>query len=284
MVADGEKERDFDELDLGDSGLESPAPSEEEGGVIEEDLAEIGEDAPAGTEEADGAGGEILEETLEEEGGDVPAELRVSGAEMTESEEGILVKYCIFCKETILADAMACKYCGHVVHIFEGAVFKQLWWFFWAGVITLIGTLLPFYGGKDIGIVSAFRTFPGAFYLVFSILMVFAMSFNIYSRRMVMGHVLLLFVPAIHCWWMVVKAVGGIDGFEWYSFLYKIKALDVLTEKVGSGTILILLGATISSLTFIISLFSALTGGGKKGQGAASSKGRGRSRSRGRSR
>ncbi len=222
-------------------------------------------------EEVDGAG--IVE--VGEETDDVPAEVRVSQEEQSSGQDGIMVKYCIFCKETILADASTCKYCGHVVSIFEGGVFKQLWWFFWAGVMSFLGVLLPFYGGESVGVVSGYTTFAGSFYLLFSIMLIFAMSFSIYSKRLVMGPVFLMFVPAIHTWWIVVKVVGGIENHDWYSFLYKLEALELLSAKVGSGLILLLIGSSICGLTFIFSLFSAVSGGGNKG-GAPRGKGRGR--------
>jgi hypothetical protein len=277
MVPDPEKFKDEEEILSGDLSAED--------GVVEEELADLTQETG---DAADGEGvpGEaVLEMDEAAEGGEEPpAEVRLSREEIAADEaEGVMVKYCLFCRETILAEATACKFCGHVVHVFEGAVFKQLWWFFWAGVIAFIGALLPFNltGGSE-GMVSAYETFPGAFYLLFSVFLVFAMSFNIYSRRLIMGPVFLMFIPAIHCWWLVVDAVGGIEGFDWYMFFFKVSALNELTAQVGSGMMLLLLGSTIASLTFIMSLFSAVTGGGKKkpakAKGSKPAKGAGRGR------
>ena len=140
------------------------------------------------------------------------------------------------------------------------------------------------------------------------------MGFNIYSRRLIMGPVFLMLIPAIHCWWIVVGAVGGIindmcwikmadvgtiiasraelseqalaraEDISAFQFLFKIKALKELTNHVGSGVMLILVGSTISSLTFIFSLFSAVTGGGKskaaKASKSAKASGKGKGRGR----
>jgi len=84
--------------------------------------------------------------------------------------------------------------------------------------------------------------------------------------------------------------VGRIEDpdFAWYSLFYKIESINVLSRQVGSGFLLILIGSTIVVLTFILSIVSALAGGGKDkkeggakggkaaqgGKGAAKAKGR----------
>ena len=273
-------------------------------GTYQEELADLGDETARDAEEMD-----AIDEAVDE----APAEVKMSNEDKMGVTEGVMVKYCIFCKETILADASVCKYCGHTVHVFEGGVFKQLWWFFWAGIICFLGSLLPFSAGEGQALVPAYHTFAGAFYLLFSVFMIFAMSFSIYAKRLKMGPVFLMFIPAIHCWWMVVGAVGNVvtnkvwatvadmgrviidraslsaealaavlaeeDAMvAWHEFFYKYKALNALTAEIGSGTILLLVGSTIVALTFVLSLFSAISGGGKSKTAPKAKRGRGRGR------
>jgi hypothetical protein len=178
-------------------------------------------------------------------------------------EEEIRVKYCLFCREVIPAEALACKHCGHIVHIFEGAVFKQLYWFFWGGLITFVGCFLPFYTG-EVSLVTACTTLSGALYLVFSILVLYAMAMSIYSKRLIISPVFLMFPPAIHTWWTVVERVAAAPNYSWYDFLYNFQAMGWLGQDVGSGLLLIMIGSSIISITFMVSLFSAVFGGGKE--------------------
>lgn len=279
-------------------------------GTYQEELADLSEETAAADDAARDA--EEMDAMAAAGDDDVPAEVKMSNEDRLGTTEGVMVKYCIFCKETILADASVCKYCGHTVHVFEGGVFKQLWWFFWAGVIAFLGSLLPFSAGEGEALVPAYHTFAGSFYLLFSVFMIFAMSFSIYAKRLKMGPVFLMFIPAIHCWWMVIAAVGSVvtdkcwapvaesgriivdraslskaalasaladeGAIEWYEFFFKVKALNALTAEIGSGTILLLIGSTIVALTFILSLFSAISGGGKSKNAPKAKRGRGRGR------
>ena len=192
-------------------------------------------------------------------------------------EEEVLVKYCLFCREVIAAEAIACKHCGHVVHIFEGNVFKQLYWFFWGGVITLVGSFLPYSSG-GLALVPAYVTFTGSLSLIFSLLLIVAMLFSIYAKRLIMSPVFLMFIPAIISWWTLVKRVGAApENYSWYNFLYDIDAINWLANDAGSGLLLIMLGSTVVVLTFIISIATAVAGGGqdKKGdRGGAKTRGR----------
>jgi|GEM_PF-2414116 len=219
-------------------------------------------------------------ESADEVDGGMPSEVKMSLEDESDPTHGVLVKHCLFCKETILADAVACKHCGHVVHCFEGRVFKQIWWFFWSGVFVFVGSLLPFCLGEGYQTVSACETLPGAFYLFFSILLIFAMSFNIYSKRMIMGPVFLMFIPAIHTWVILVSAAGRMlaVGERGAAELIKVKVLNELNDYTGSGLWLILLGSTIASLVFFMSLFSAVTGGSGKKQAGKAPRGRSRGR------
>ena len=301
MVSDPDKNMNSDDEMEGGFGKD---------GTYQEELADLGDETAHGADEAIGADEiDAVDEVVDE----APAEVKMSNEDKAGATEGVMVKYCIFCKETILADASVCKYCGHTVHIFEGGVFKQLWWFFWAGVISFLGSLLPFSAGEGQALVPAYHTFAGAFYLLFSVFMIFAMSFSIYAKRLKMGPVFLMFIPAIHCWWMVVGAAGAVttnkvwavvadsgrvivdraslsaealaaalaqEGavVSWPEFFFKYKALNALTAEIGSGTILLLVGSTIVALTFVLSLFSAVSGGGKAKGAAKPKRGRGRGR------
>ncbi len=212
-----------------------------------------------------------------------PAELRIKEEEDTARQ--VMVKYCLFCRETILADAVACKHCGHVVHVFEGNVFKQLYCLLWGGIIVFVGSLLPFFQGEGLPLVPAYQTLLGSLYLVFSLLLVAAMAFSIYSKRMIFSPVFLMFIPAISTWWTTITAIGGLtfldDEGEMRGFafgdVFKGDTYKALVEQIGSGSFLILIGSTIVVVTFIVSLFTALTGGGKAEE---KGKARGKSKSR----
>ncbi|MHC4943643.1 MAG: hypothetical protein ACYTG7_11560 [Planctomycetota bacterium] len=269
MDSDPEKIEEFDNLDedVGSGALE-----------------EATDDTAIGTESS---GVEEVEEIEELElMMDEAPEMVFSKEAQEAKDQEVLVKYCLFCREIIPAEAIACKHCGHVVHIFEGAVFKQLYWFFWGALITLLGTFLPFYNG-DLNVLapSATQTFPGAIYMIFSIILLVAMGMSIYSKRLIMSPVFLLFIPAVHTWIGVIKAVGRIEDpdFAWYTVFYKIDSIALLNNQVGSGYLIVLIGSTMVALTFILSIVTALSGGGKeKPQGASrskeKSKGKGRRR------
>ena len=205
---------------------------------------------------------------------DEAPEMMFSREEQGSREDEVLVKYCLFCREVIAAEAIACKYCGHVVHIFEGNVFKQLYWFFWGGVITLVGSFLPYYSG-EIALVPAYVTFTGSLFLIFSLLLIVGMLFSIYAKRLIMSPVFLMFIPAIISWWTLVKRVGvAPENFSWYSFLYDIDAINWLANDAGSGLLLIMIGSTLVVLTFIISIATAVVGGGEDKKSAGKARGR----------
>ena len=278
MVSEPEKIEEFDNLDDDEPQGE---PVKEPGtldGVEEIELTDEVEEV----------------ETLEEvsEGGEEETSGRVDQApemmfsrreqEQAQEREEVLVKYCLFCRELIPVEAIACKHCGHVVHIFEGNVFKQLYFFLWGAVITLVGTMLPYYSGGEAGtLVTGCTTFVGSLFLVFSLLLLFAMCFSIYSKRLIMSPVFLMFIPAVVTWWALVKSAQRAPAdMAFYKFFYNVDAINWLAKDVGSGLLLVMLGSTMTVLTFIVSLFTAIFGGGKdKEKGArAGSKGRGRKR------
>ena len=262
MDGDRDKFEDFDTLDeetaeaLSEAepalDLEGTAPEEE----ATEDLEPIMDEAP---------------------------EMVFSKEAQEAKEQEVLVKYCLFCREIIPAEAIACKHCGHVVHIFEGAVFKQLYWFLWGGVLALVGSFLPFFNGDTSPLVPATHTFAGALYLIFALILLVAMAMSIYSKRLIMSPVFLMFIPAAHTWVAVIQQVGRIENpdFSWYNLFYKIDAINLLADRVGSGFLMIWIGSTLVALTFIFSIVSALSGGGKntsEGRARAPSKGKGRRR------
>jgi hypothetical protein len=262
--------------------MDSDPEKIEEFDSLEDDLDLEDEiNADIGEEQA-----ETVEKKKEEVEPDEPMvdeapEMMFSKEAQEAKEQEVLVKYCLFCREIIPAEAIACKHCGHVLHIFEGKVFKQLYWFFWGGLITFIGCFLPYYSGEATPLVTACHTFSGSLYLIFTILLLAAMVISIYSKRLIMSPVFLMFIPAVLTWMTVVKVIGGIEeaDFAWYNCFYQIKALNLLTENIGSGLLLIWLGSTLVALTFIVSLVTAVAGGGKEKESPkAKPKARGRRR------
>lgn len=263
MDSDPEKIEDFDSLE-DDLDLE------------DEMNANLGDDHPETTVEK-----KEEEEEEEEAMVDEAPEMMFSKEAQEAKEQEVLVKYCLFCREIIPAEAIACKHCGHVLHLFEGKVFKQLYWFFWGGLVTFLGCFLPYYSGEATPLVTACHTFSGSVYLIFTLLLLAAMLMSIYSKRLIMSPVFLMFIPAVLSWLTVIKVIGTIEDpdFVWYNCFYQIKALNMLTENIGSGLLLIWLGSTLVALTFIVSLVTAVSGGGKEKE-AAKPRGKDKGRAR----
>ena len=212
-------------------------------------------------------------------------EMRFAKTEQPDQEEEqVLVKYCLFCREVIPPKRIACKHCGHVLHIFEGKTFKQLYWFFWGALITFVGCLLPFFNGviphegqsPEVLLSIGCTTLGGGFYLIFSLLLLAAWGSAIYAKRFIVSPVFLLFIPAIHTWIVLVKRIAAESNkHSWYEFLYNVDALNFLAKDVGVGFLLVLIGSTLVSLTFIASIVTAMSGG-DKGKGTARPVRRGR--------
>ena len=341
MASEPGKFDEFEEFEASEFESETKENAGDQAG-FEEPVGDPGEGE--GAVDGDSAGSADVDEAAAGGGDkeDAPAELLFSKDKQQQEEtQGIMVKYCIFCRETILADAICCKHCGHVVHIFEGAVFKQLYWFFWAAVITFIGCMLPFMSfdpgawqdswelacsktgvefndgnpvvdPSDQKLITemiieiegleavaksapaeATHSFVGSMYMIFSLLLIAAMLFSIYVKRLVMSPVFLMIIPAVHSWWIVVKTVPtwmatvpwstkeSVEYLrpgpevDWFA-VYTLKWWERLSDDLGSGMILILLGSTIVTLTFIFSLFSAVAGG----KGGSKQPARGRRRGR----
>lgn len=216
-------------------------------------------------DQVDQAAGEAEDLEVMGEGVGSAPEMMFSKEQQAEDEEEVLVKYCLFCREIIPAEAIACKHCGHVVYIFEGKVFKQLYWFLWGGIISFVGCFLPFWSGVADATVTACTTFAGALYLVFTLLLLAAMGLSIYGKRLIISPVFLMFIPAVHSWWIIVDRVSLLpEDKNWYQCLYDVKTMSELASLTGSGLILIMLGSSLVALTFIVSLATAVAGGGKE--------------------
>jgi len=240
MVSDSNKSEELDSID-------------DDGDV--EELPAVGEEAEKGMQTA--------------------PEMKFSMDHADDGPEEVLVKYCVFCRELIPVEAIACNKCGHVVHIFEGKAFKQLYWFFWGAVITFVGCFLPYASsGDSIVFPTACTTFSGAIYLIFALLLMAAMGLSIYGKRLIISPVFLFFFTAFHAWKVMVERASSLietskalpdeaKHLEWYEFLFDIDALNQITAYVGSGLILVLLGSTIVTLTFLASIASVFAGAGK---------------------
>ncbi|MEW6744166.1 MAG: hypothetical protein AB1486_15545 [Planctomycetota bacterium] len=228
--------------------------------------------------------------------------------EETQPAQTVYVKYCLFCHATIPAEALACSQCGKHVAIFEGKVYKQFYWMFYAGLALFIGTLLPFGVFTEGAYVrlSGYETIPGAISLFLSILLMVGVVFGIYAKRFLMGPILLMFVPGVWSWWRVVQAVLRLEdelaaqeavgaelavGSGWYQMLYKIDYHEMLWGRLGSGMLLVWAGSSIVLLVFLVNFFGAIFGGGSskkaKGEGRGDkprerSKARDRKESKGR--
>ncbi|MBU0754831.1 MAG: hypothetical protein KJ645_06795, partial [Planctomycetes bacterium] len=123
----------------------------------------------------------------------------------------------------------------------------------------------PFYNGNASALVPATHTFAGALYLIFAAIVIVAMAMSVYSKRLIMSPVFLMMIPAAHTWIAAIQQIGRIENpdFSWYDMFYKINAVNLLAERVGSGFLMVWIGSTIVVLTFILSIVSALSGGGK---------------------
>ena len=129
--------------------------------------------------------------------------------------------------------------------------------------------------GFSMPAVRGYETFTGAVFLILALMLIGQMRTAIQERKVALGAVLLMFLPAGWAWFKFITLTGKM---EWFSFgdLYRVSAFEQLTLEVGSGFMLVLLGSTYVVFGFFRALFGAATGG-KKPATATAAAGRGRS-------
>ena len=151
----------------------------------------------------------------------------------------------------------------------HGGVFKQLFMFFYSALACFIGALLPF-GHLDGA--PGYTAVSGALALFFSLLLMLSMLMSMYTRRLSLGFVLLMFIPAVWANWKLVVKMKELEGFmadpeateglKWFEFFFKLEYHEVLWGQMGSGMLFVWAGSTLVALGFLFSVFGALLGGG----------------------
>jgi len=122
-----------------------------------------------------------------------------------------------------------------------------------------------------------FETFLGALFLMFALLCIVQMWTAIRDRKVALGGVLLLFIPAGWAWFKLFTVTGDVEGFSWGN-LVNFSHLEGLALHLGSGFLLVLLGGTFVVLNFVFAMFGAAKGG-KPAAAPAAARGRTRRRS-----
>jgi hypothetical protein len=126
-------------------------------------------------------------------------------------------------------------------------------------VVTEAGTrTLPATTGAD--------TFSGALFLLLAILVMWQMWVCIQKRRVGFSP-LLLFFPAGWSWMKLIAVKDSIPDFA-FGDIYKLATLEQLALHVGSGFLMVWIGATFAAINFVFALIGAFTSGGKKDESA----------------
>ncbi|MFH0946458.1 MAG: hypothetical protein V2A76_14780, partial [Planctomycetota bacterium] len=121
--------------------------------------------------------------------------------------------------------------------------------------------------------VNGYETFTGALFLLFGLMLIGQMRTAIAERKVALGAVLLMFLPAGWAWFKLITITNGLEWFSWGD-LYRVSAFERLTLEVGSGFLLVLIGSTY----VVIGFFRALAGAAAGGKKSAPPTVRGRSR------
>ncbi len=128
------------------------------------------------------------------------------------------------------------------------------------------------------GVAHGYETFTGALFLLLALMLIGQMRTAIAARRVALGAVLLMFLPAGWAWYKLITVASSLEGFS-YAYLWRVDALEQLTLHVGSGFILVLIGSSWVVLNFLITFVRALTGAGASpAPAAAAARGRARRR------
>ncbi|MFG0319637.1 MAG: hypothetical protein ACF8XB_20360 [Planctomycetota bacterium JB042] len=108
-----------------------------------------------------------------------------------------------------------------------------------------------------------YETFTGALFLLLGVLLFMQMRTAIAERRVALGAVLLMLLPAGWSWFKFFTVATKVDGFSWDFGLVKLAAWERLAADVGSGYMLVLIGSTYVAYQFLKALFGAAAGGKK---------------------
>lgn len=124
---------------------------------------------------------------------------------------------------------------------------------------------------------SGYQTLTGAFFLLLGLLLILQMRTAIAERRVALGAVLLMLLPAGWSWYKFFDVATKVDGFSWGG-LYKLAAWERLALEVGTGYLLILVGSTYVAYQFVKALLGAASGGKKDAVPAPAAAARGGAR------
>jgi hypothetical protein len=103
-----------------------------------------------------------------------------------------------------------------------------------------------------------YHTFLGALYMVFALLCMGQMWAAIRDRKVALGGVMLMLIPAGWAWTKLfqAKVTGSIPEFSWGG-LVSVGKLEEFAQHVGSGFLLVLFGGTFLVITFLMAVFGA---------------------------
>ncbi len=237
-----------EEEERGEEGEPHAAEGEEEAGTGTEEPA--GEEPAAEEPSGEEAGGEESPETPEFEEPEFP--------EFPEEEGPPATKYCVFCGSEIAGGAARCPHCAGFLPIAEGTIFKQYFFFLFASLALVIGSLLPWERTWVTGNLTGADSIGGGFVLLLAAYGLIVSVWNIYHRKMIVWPVILAAIDgAIIGWSRVVHIWGNlhleITAVEEYGrFIQRLKGH---LAALGPGLYLVTIFSTMVLVSIVISVF-----------------------------
>ncbi len=132
-----------------------------------------------------------------------------------QAEEEVPWKYCFFCGHRIPAPAKACERCGHALGPFEPNTPKEYFRFFFCGLLIVLGGFMPV--GPD-GSLMTLQTMTGGLFFIMGLGIMWNMWKAVYSGRLKMFWVWMLFIPIIWGFWRFFLPMMG-TGLDFYDKL-----------------------------------------------------------------
>jgi hypothetical protein len=165
-------------------------------------------------------------------------------------------KECALCGSSIVAWADRCAHCGGFLPIVEGRAYPQHFFFFTACLALFLGTLLPWEGAWMDS--NGYRSFGGAFLLVFAGYGMVASFFNIFHRQMIVWPAILAAFDGAFVGWqrlLQILASPAAKAISWDGDLpEKKKALLATLDLFGPGLLVVVAFSTMFWFVFVIGI------------------------------